>query len=273
MADTNLIVAVAQVDASREAGDARIQWLDEQLQLAKAQAVELLVLPELFVSGYNAGSLIEKLAETTDGVTAKAITMLAKKYHIAIHYGFAERDGVKLYNAAQCIGPKGNVLGQYRKRLLPPGFEATYFTKGNGIGLFRWRGFNIGMLICYDAEFPELSRQLALAGADIILVPTALGSQWGWVAQQMMPTRGYENGVYFVYANYCGEENGMAFLGESFIGCPIGRQQQDEQDLARAGSDEALIVATIKLERVKLAQARLPYLTDCRHVIQARGLI
>ncbi|MCS5558275.1 MAG: carbon-nitrogen hydrolase family protein [Oceanospirillaceae bacterium] len=270
---TQLNIAVAQIDASRTAGNERIQWLEQQLCAAQAQSVDLLVLPELFVTGYNVGSQVATLAETSDGPTAAAISELAQKYQIAIHYGFAERDGSKLYNAAQCIGPEGYVLGHYRKRVLPPGFEATFFTKGDEVGLFQWGGFTIGMLICYDAEFPELVRQLALAGADIILVPTALGRQWGWVAQQMMPTRGYENGVYFVYANYCGEENGMAFLGEGFIGCPIGRQQQDKQDLARAGSDEALIVATIKLERVKIAQARLPYLMDYHHVIKAGGLI
>ena len=268
MANTTLIIAVAQVDAARSSGAARLQWLEQQLQLAKSQGVELLVLPELFTSGYHTGQLVEQLAETADGPTATAIIALAKRYQIAIHYGFAQRQGNVLYNAAQCIGPQGEVLGHYRKRLLPPGFEATYFTKGEHDGLFSWRGFNIGMLICYDAEFPELTRKLALKGADIILVPTALGSQWGWVAQQMMPTRGYENGVYFVYANYCGEESRgeqssgeqsrMAFLGESFIASPLG------EVVARAGSKEALIVAEATLESVKIAQKRLPYLQDCQ---------
>jgi predicted amidohydrolase len=114
------------------------------------------------------------------------------------------------------------------------------------------------MLICFDAEFPELARQLALAGADIILVATALGDQWSWVAQQMMPTRGYENGVYFVYANYAGVENGLAYLGASFIGSPLG------QVLARAGTEEALLIAKVQLEKVKAAQQRLPYLLACQ---------
>ena len=258
MSDSHIKIAVAQIDASTKAGHDRMQWLETQLQLASKQVVELLVLPELFVSGYNVGSLVDTLAETADGPTAKAIAALAQKYKIAIHYGFAERDGDKLYNAAQCIGPEAKVLGHYRKRLLPPGFEASYFTQGKEVGLFKWRGFNIGMLICYDAEFPELARQLAVAGADIILVPTALGSGWGWVAQQMMPTRGYENGVYFVYANYCGEENQQAYLGESFIGSPAG------QVVARAGAEEGLIVGEVQLEEVKAAQVLLPYLQDCK---------
>jgi 5-aminopentanamidase len=198
------------------------------------------------------GHLVGQLAETADGPTAEAIKVLAQRYQIAIHYSFAQRQGNVLCNAAQCIGPQGDVLGHYRKRLLLPGFKATYFTKGESDGLFHWSGFNIGMLICYDAEFPELTRELALKGAYIILVPTALGSKWGWVAQQMMSTRGYENGVYFVYANYCGEENNIAFLGERFIASLLG------QVVARAGSKEALIVAQVNLEKVRTAQKRLP---------------
>ena len=258
MSHAQLMIAVAQVDASRPAGAERMQWLAQQLQLAKGQGVELLVVPELFASGYHTGPQVEQIAEAADGPIATAIMALAQTYQIAIHYGFAEREGQALYNAAQCIGPLGSVLGHYRKRLLPPGFEATYFTKGSETSVFKWRGFNIGMLICYDAEFPELARKLALKGADIILVPTALGSQWGWVAQQMMPTRGYENGVYFVYANYCGAENNMAFLGESFIASPLGHVA------IRAGSEEALIVAQVSLDDVHTAQKRLPYLQDCQ---------
>lgn len=253
---TKLNVGVAQIDAGRAAGNERIQCLEQQLCAARAQGVDLLVLPELFVTGYNVGSQVKAMAEPSNGPTAKAITSLAQKYQIAIHYGFSEVEGNKLYNAAQCIGPEGQVLGHYRKRLLPPGFEATYFTQGDEVGLFTWRGFNIGMLICYDAEFPELARQLAVAGADMILVPTALASGWGWVAQQMMPTRGYENGVYFIYANYSGLDNGLSYLGESFIGSPMGTV------LARAGSAEQLIVAEVALEQVKAAQERLPYLRD-----------
>lgn len=77
-------------------------------------------------------------------------------------------------------------------------------------------------MICYDAEFPELARQAALRGADIILVPTAFAQQWVWVANQMMPTRGFENGVFLAYANHAGTENWLSYLGASFIAAPDG---------------------------------------------------
>ena len=165
MTDSHIKIAVAQIDASTKAGHDRMQWLETKLQLASNQAVELLVLPELFVSGYNVGSLVDQLAETSDGPTAKAIAALAKKYQIAIHYGFAERDGTdeaRLYNAAQCIGPEGKVLGHYRKRLLPPGFEASYFTKGNEVGLFKWCGFTLVCLFVMTQNFQNWRGNLPL---------------------------------------------------------------------------------------------------------------
>lgn len=118
------------------------------------------------------------------------------------------------------------------------------------------RGLRISTLICYDAEFPETARHVAAMGAQLILVPTALGAQWGWVGRTMTPARGYENGVFLAYANHAGQENGMAFLGESFISAPDG------QELARAGAGPEILVAEIDPARGAAAQRRLPYPTD-----------
>lgn len=118
----------------------------------------------------------------------------------------------------------------------------------------------IATLICYDAEFPETARHVASLGADLILVPTALGAQWDWVAQRMIPCRAYENGVYLAYANSAGTERGMEFLGQSVIATPNG------QELARAGAQADVIYGILHPEQVTAAQARLPYLTD-RHML------
>ena len=97
---------------------------------------------------------------------------------------------------------------------------------------------------------------MASLGAEILLVPTALGVQWEWVAQRMIPTRAYENGIYLAYANSAGTENGMRFLGQSFIATPDG------QELARAGSLPKILYGTLQLDKVPAAQSRLPYLKD-----------
>ena len=154
--------------------------------------------------------------------------------------------------------PNGMRLGGHRKLAIPPGFEADHFKRGEGCSLFIYKGLQIATLICYDAEFPETARHVASMGAELILVPTALGAQWDWVSKTMVPTRAYENGVFLAYANSAGTENGMGFLGQSFIAAPNGKE------LARAGASPELIYAELKREQVTKAQSRLPYLNDLK---------
>ena len=145
-----------------------------------------------------------------------------------------------LYNAALCISHEGQILCHQRKLVIPPGNERSYFSAGIGCQIFTYKSLKIATLICYDAEFPETVRHVAERGADLILVPTALASQWAWVARKMIPTRAYENGVYLAYANSAGVENGMEFLGSSVIAAPDGTEA------ARAGSEPAIIHANIE---------------------------
>lgn len=258
MVEAPFRLAVGQSPAQLSTIAARLAWLHEILPDAVANQTDLLLLPELFATGYNIGDQIKARAEPADGPTAQTIAALAKEHGLAIHYGYGEASGADLFNAAQCFGPDGARLGGHRKLAIPPGFEADYFTRGKGCTLFEYRGLRIATLICYDAEFPETARHVAAMGADLILVPTALGARWGWVAQTMIPTRGYENGVFLAYANSAGTENGMDFLGQSFICAPDG------EELARAADGPEIIYAVLEPSRVEAAQSRLPYLADVR---------
>lgn len=231
----------------------RLSWLDQTLADI---AADLLLLPELFATGYNIGAQVATLAEPKDGATAQVIQGLAVKHKTAIHYGYSEADGATCYNAAQCFGPEGEILTHQRKLAIPPGFERAYFTAGQGCDVFDYRSLKIATLICYDVEFAETVRHVAGQGADLVLAPTALGDQWGWVARTMIPTRAYENGVFLAYANSAGTENGLKFLGESVIVAPDG------VELARAGAAPEVIIADINLDRANAAQKRLPYLVD-----------
>ena len=247
-------LAVGQVPAHL-GPKARLEWLESVLVELNA---DLLLLPELFACGYNIGDEVYRRAEPAGALLSEQIAMMARHYQIAVHYGYAERDADVIYNSAQCFGSDGSLLGRHRKLAIPPGFEREVFTPGQGCQLFTYRGFRIGTLICYDAEFAETARHVAALGADLILVPTALGANWQWVARQMIPTRGFENGVFLAYANSAGAENGLEFLGESFIAAPDG------SELARADALPGVITAELDLSLVAMAQARLPYLTDCK---------
>ncbi|MFW8637342.1 carbon-nitrogen hydrolase family protein [Cribrihabitans pelagius] len=252
----SLNIAVAQSPADLDGPQARLTWLRGCLSRLEGRQTDLLVLPELFLTGYNIGSRVSDWAETSDGPSAQAIAGLARARGVAIHYGFAEQADGRLYNSASCIGKDGTRLATHRKLLLPPGFEADHFRPGSNYTLFELNGFKAATLVCYDAEFPETFRAVANAGAELVLVPTALGAQWGVVAHTVIPSRAFENGVFVCYANSCGRENGMDYFGGSCVIAPNG------QELARAGEGEELLCVRASKDAVSAAQARLPYLVD-----------
>ena len=124
--------------------------------------------------------------------------------------------------------------------------------------MFDLDGVRVGILICYDVEFPEAVRALALAGADLVAVPTALMRPYQVVTRTVVPTRAYENQVYVAYANRCGSEGELTYAGES---CVVG---PDGADLARAGSGEELLLAEIDPARLAASRADNTHLRDRR---------
>lgn len=257
---SSLDVIVAQTPAELEGKEARFNWLSESLECESLHNADLLLLPELFLTGYYIGDNVKHWAETENGLYATKIAELCKQYDIAIHYGFSEKSENQFYNSAQCISRNGKSLAKHRKLLLPPGFEGDHFTGGNSFEIFSINDFSIATLICYDAEFPENFRHVAQLGVDLVMVPTALSSQWGVVAHQVIPTRAFENGVFVCYANQAGTENGLDYLGGS---CIIG---PDGTEIRRAGSNAEFLRATLSQSEVTAAQQRLPYLQDMRRL-------
>jgi len=261
----DLTLAVAQSPGDLCGPQDRLAWLETTLCRLDGKNVDLLVLPELFLTGYNVGSRVRDWGEPADGPAARRIAALARRHGLAILYGFAETDGAILYNSASCVGADGRRLCTHRKLVLPPGFEADHFTPGAAYSQFVLNGVTVAILICYDAEFPETFRHVAQAGAELVVVPTALATQWRVVAERVIPCRAFENGVYVCYANSCGGENGLDYLGHSCIVAPDGA------DLARAGAGEGVLVADLRKDRVAAAQARLPYLRDRQRLPRLSG--
>jgi len=221
------------------------------------EPLDLVVCPELFSSGYNVGDQLYELADNKTGETFEAFSAVAKKLGIAVCYGYPQKVGDKLFNAAALVDAKGNLLANHQKQLNSPGsFEERYFTPGNGFTSLKYLGIEIAILICYEVEFPEAVRHVAASGAQLVLVPTALVEQWNVVASQLVPTRAFENGVWIAYANHAGHENGFRYLGGSKIVAPNGEIKVD------AGLREQLISFDISTDAVKAAQSRLPYLRD-----------
>ncbi|WP_010167394.1 carbon-nitrogen hydrolase family protein [Pseudomonas sp. PAMC 25886] len=231
-------------------------------QLAQeATDADLLVLPEMFLTGYNIGlEAVGALAEAQDGPSAQSIAALAKNSGVAILYGYPERgaDG-QIYNAVQLIDANGQRLCNYRKTHLFGDLDHSMFSPGDDeFPLVELNGWKLGFLICYDLEFPENTRRLALAGAELILVPTANMVPFDFVADVTVRARAFENQCYVAYANYCGQEGEIQYCGQSSIAAPDG------QRIAQAGLDEALIVGTLDRQLMIDSRAANRYLLDRR---------
>ena len=242
--------------------DAGLNAADRLAKLEKhiaGQGLDLVLCPELFPTGYNPTLDYGALAEASIGPFAQAMATLARNHGTAIAYGYPERAGEALYNSAALIDASGQLLANHRKRLpSPQSFEVTTFAKGPSVTFADLDGLRVAIIICYEVEFPESLRQAAQGGAHLVLVPTALGADWGVVAEKMVPTRAFENGVWLAYADHAGAEGGLAFFGGSRIVSPDG------QDAAVVGPGrEGLISAEVDVARVTAAQARLPYLQNC----------
>lgn len=251
-------LGIYQCVAAGRSPEERLAVLETHM-LRDGQGLDLLICPELFLSGYNVGDDIERLAEPRDGPFGRAIAALAKDYGTAIAYGYPERTEAGIYNSAALYDASGGLLASHRKRVPSPGsFEETAFLRGDSVTFANLGDWRVAMMICYEVEFPESLRQAARGGAELVIVPTALGRDWGVVAEKVVPARAYENGIWVAYADHAGEEKGALYFGGSRIVGPHGNET------AVAGQDEVLIRARITRTQVMTAQTRLPFLRDCQ---------
>lgn len=218
----------------------------------------LVVFPELFASGYNIGDRVHDLAEPVDGPTAAALAAAAEESGVAILAGYPERAGDRVYNAAMLIGPDGRTLANARKTHLFGAEEKRLFAPGETLTVARMGDTKLGILICYDVEFPEAVRALALQGAELIAVPTALMRPFDRVARWLVPVRAFENQAFVAYANRCGREGELEYCGASCVIAPDG------SELARAGLAEELLTTAIDPGAYADSRGHNPYLTDRR---------
>ncbi len=251
-----LHVSVFQSACADAAPAELIAALDAALDDPAARGTDLLLAPELFLGGYRAGPRIAAIAESRDGPFARAVAGIARKRGVAIAYGYPERDGAAIYNAAAVIGADGGLIAHHRKMRLPGAYEKQWFETGTALTLFMLNGWRVAPIVCYEVEFPEVVRAAARHGADLVLVPTALSSEWPQVARAVVPTRAFENGLFLAYANHAGVDQGYEFLGESCIAGPDGH------DLARAAAFPCVIGATLDPSAIARARARIPFLSD-----------
>ncbi|MEU5627526.1 carbon-nitrogen hydrolase family protein [Streptomyces tendae] len=236
-----------------------LKVLDEAAGRAAAAGAALLVTSELFLTGYAIGDDIGVLAEPADGDAADAVAEITGRHGLAIAYGYPERAGERVHNSVQLISADGTRLAGYRKTHLFGCFERDHFTPGEQpVVQAELNGVTVGLMICYDVEFPENVRAHALAGTDLLLVPTAQMHPFQFVAESVVPVRAFENQMYVAYVNRVGHEGEFEFVGLSVLAGPDGIAR------ARAGRTEELVLADVDAAFLAASREANPYLRDRR---------
>jgi predicted amidohydrolase len=242
---------------------AAFELMAEKAAEAADNGAKILLLPEMYLSGYNIGPQAALAQALTQGSLTPAQT-IAKTHGIALVFGYPERVDGQVANAAAMIGPDGSLLLNYRKTHLFGDLDRQMFKAvGDRLSVVEFNGYRIGLLICYDIEFPEPARILALAGADMLLIPTAQMQPYTQVAKLLIPTRAYENQLYVAYANHSGADDGLDYVGLSSICGPDGAV------LAAAGNGEELIYATADKSHLDKVREVDPLIHDRRPELYA----
>ncbi|TMP17995.1 acyltransferase [Pseudoalteromonas sp. S2721] len=280
---THLKVALVQQSNTDNAQDNMAKSI-AGIRDAASQGAKLIVLQELHRSLYFCQTEdvdVFDLAETIPGPSTDTLGALAKELNVVIVSSLFEKRAMGLYhNTAVVLETDGSIAGKYRKMHIPddPGFyEKFYFTPGDlGFEPIQTSVGKLGVLVCWDQWFPEAARLMAMAGAEILIYPTAIGwdprdekdeqtrQKDAWVISQR--AHAVANGVPVISCNRVGHESdpsgqseGIQFWGNSFIAGPQG------EILAEANnSDEQLLVVELDQARSENIRRIWPYLRDRR---------
>ncbi|SDM24907.1 carbon-nitrogen hydrolase family protein [Allokutzneria albata] len=253
-------IACWQAAARRSDVPAALDALRARAREAAEAGASLLVTPEMSLTGYHLGARrLRQLAESADGPMCRAVSEIAAASGIAIVHGWPELSEGGVYNSARLVDSSGEELATYRKAHLFGDIDRNAFRAGD-TGLVRAEldGVSVGIVICYDVEFPESVRAHAVAGTRLLLVPTALMSPWDFVAETLVPARAFESQLFLAYTNWVGSERELSYCGLSRVVGPDG------QVVAGLREGEGLVLADLDLALVDRARAETTYLTDRR---------
>lgn len=232
----------------------------------------IICLPELFTTGYNLSrEEFLRLSHPIPGPTSDKICMLAQEVGAYVYAGLPEKDEdtSSIFDSSVLISPAGKLVAKYRKIHLAGDYEKEIFSPGNKVVIASTGIGRLGLMICYDIVFPELSRSLTLLGSDILLHCSAWYSiprEMDWGARHyktLINARAMENTVFIVSSNRTGVDGSFSFVGHSCIASPWG------DILAEKEAGEGLVSAVINLDLLKKCRNIHPCLQERKPEIYA----
>jgi len=257
-------LALAQTSCKQGDKKSNLKKLEKTAEKAAKLGADLVIFPELSVTGYTVRDQLYELAEPVPGPSTQAMVNVAKKTRTHIIFGLpelSEKTQATLYNASVLVGPKG-FIGKYRKMYLPTHSvfeEKRYFRPGYEAATFATELGKIGLIICYDLFFPEVTRLTRLQGAQLIVCISASPAVRRAFFETLTVARAIENTAFLAYVNLVGIEDGLQFWGGSRLVGPQGRI------IAKAEYDkEDLIIADIDYADLRPVETFVPALRDLR---------
>ena len=257
-------LALAQISSKRESKSENLLKIEKLTIKAKQQEADLIIFPEMSLTGYVLLDQVYELAETIPGPSTQKIEALAKKTGMHIIFGMpelSEKTQATVFNTAVFVGPKG-LIGKYRKMCLPTHSvfeEKRYFRPGYQPAAFQTELGNIGLSICYDVFFPEVFRLTRLKGAQLIVCISASPAVRRGYFEILTSARALENTAFLAYVNLAGVEDGLQFWGGSRLVGPTGdvvtKAKYDEEDF---------VICEVDYGDLRSAETFIPTLRDLR---------
>lgn len=277
---STLHVAALQLPLGSTDEQENIRAVSALVEQAAAAGAQVILPPELFSGPYfckvEDEALFALARPTAEHPSVQAMQALAAKLKVAIPTSFFERDGQHYFNTLAMIGPDGAIMGTYRKSHIPdgPGYEEKYYFRPGNDGFKVWDlfGHKIGVGICWDQWYPEAARVMALMGAEVLLYPTAIGSEpydadldTSRMWRRAMIGHAVSNCMPVIAANRIGTEDGQRFYGHSFISDEWG------DFLAEYGAEETgVLSAQLDLARAAKHRAGMGFFRDRRPQLYTR---
>lgn len=279
-----LTVAVLQLALARADEADNIAAVSALVEEAAGRGAQLILPPELFSGEYfcreEDEALFTRARPVAEHPSVLAMQELARGLGVAIPTSFFERDGHHHYNTLAMIGPDGGIMGTYRKSHIPdgPGYEEKYYFRPGNDGFKVWDvfGARVGVGICWDQWYPESARVMALLGAEVLLYPTAIGSEpydaeldTSRMWRRAMIGHAVSNCMPVAAANRIGhegpEDRAQRFYGHSFISDEWG-------DLVAefGAEEEGALVAALDLDRAARHRAGMGFFRDRRPQLYGR---
>lgn len=232
----------------------------------RREGTDLVVFPETTLTGFPTRDNVADVAEPLDGPSLCAVRDAARKADVGVVVGFSERDAGRFYNTTVLIDQHGEVALRYRKTHLWASDVGVY-EPGDTITVCEFKGMSVGILICYDIEFPETARAVALLGADLLIVTNGNMAPFGPVHRRAITARAMENQMFAALVNRIGDgDEGLWFTGESALVSPFG------EVLCEAPATESVLLANIDKNLLAACREHYTYLRDARIGLSMSGV-